>query len=404
MIDIEEALALVSQHAIPRKPVSLAIEAAVGLLLAEDVNSDIDSPPYDKSLMDGYAIVAEDSAAGRDRLRVLEEVTAGQVPTQSVITGQATRIMTGAPMPQGANAVVMVEHTETDTADECEYVTIHEQVKSGQNIMRQATSLRDGQVVIPTGRTIRPIEVGLATEVGQTRVQVFPKPKVAVISTGDELVPADQRPTGGQIRNSNGPMLYALAEQAGAVATNLGIARDRVEVLRERITEALDSDIVVLSGGVSAGVKDLVPAVLSDLEVREVFHKVRLKPGKPLWFGVRDDQRGPRLVFGLPGNPVSSLVCFHLFVRAAIGLLSGRQDVSLKECSATLSGPHEQRGARATYWPARLSKVGDGNRVELCDWRGSADLCTLSQATSLAHFPPGDRIFAAGESVQVVEL
>lgn len=405
MIDVEQALALVRQHATARAPATCPIQSAVGLRLAEDITSDIDSPPYDKSLVDGYAIVSEDLSAGTARLQVLEEVTAGQVPTHEVSPGHATRIMTGAPMPRGADTVVMIERTQVATVDSVQIVTIDDpKVKLGQNIMRQAASMHEGQVVIPAGTTVRPIEVGLATEVGQTRVQVIPQPSVAVISTGDELVPADRKPAGGQIRNSNGPMLCALAEQAGAKLVNLGIALDRVDELKLLVSQALESDIVVLSGGVSAGVKDLVPAVLTDLNVREVFHKVRLRPGKPIWFGTRDDERGPRLVFGLPGNPVSSLVCFHLFVQAAIVLLAGRDDVSLCEREARLSGTHEHRGERTTYWPARLTETSDGNRVKLCDWQGSADLCTLSLANCLVIFPPGDRTFADGESVRVAEL
>lgn len=405
MIDVEHALALVRQHARGRTPKSCAIESAVGLRLAEDITSDIDSPPYDKSLVDGYAIVADDLSSGIARLRVLEEVTAGNVPTRSVKFGQATRIMTGAPIPQGADAVVMIERTHVETIADGQIVTIEDQAaKSGQNIMRQAASMQAGQVVIPSGKTLRPIEVGLASEVGRTHALVIPRPSVAVISTGDELVPAGEKPTGGQIRNSNGPMLCALAERVGAISVNLGIARDRLDDLKALVSKALDCDVVVLSGGVSAGVKDLVPAVLGDLNVREVFHKVRLRPGKPLWFGVRDDERGARLVFGLPGNPVSSLVCFHLFVRAAIGCLAGHEDLSLPACEARLCGVHEHRGERATYWPARLTPTDDGNVVELCDWRGSADLCTMSRANCLASFPPGDQTFSDGESVHVTEF
>lgn len=405
MIDVEQALAMVFQHATARAPAICPIGSAVGLRLAEDVTSDIDSPPYDKSLVDGYAIVSEDLSAGTARLQVLEEVIAGQVPIREVSPGHATRIMTGAPLPRGADTVVMIERTQVATVDGDQVVSIDDpKIKQGQNIMRQAASMREGQVVVPAGTTVRPIEVGLATEVGRTQVRVIPKPSVAVISTGDELVPADRKPVGGQIRNSNGPMLCSLAEQADAKPVNLGIALDRMDDLKLLVSKALESDIVVLSGGVSAGVKDLVPAVLADLRVHEVFHKVKLRPGKPIWFGTRDDERGPRLVFGLPGNPVSSLVCFHLFVRAAVALLAGRDNASLCEREATLSGTHEHRGERTTYWPARLIDSGEYNQVKLCDWQGSADLCTLSRANCLAIFPPGDRTFVDGESVRVATL
>lgn len=404
MIDVEEAVRLVADYAESRTSILSPVAESLGLCLDEEIVADIDSPPYDKALVDGYAVVAEDLANGPTRLHIIEEVTAGFMPSKTVEVGRATRIMTGAPMPAGADAVVMIERTKVETVDQIEFVNIQQgQVQSGQNIMRRGASMRRGQVVVPAGTLLRPIEVGLAAEVGRTQVRVVPRPTVAVISTGDELVPADERPSGGQIRNSNGPMLCALAVQAGGTPTNLGIGRDQFEVLKELIDRALQCDIVVLSGGVSAGVKDLVPSVLAALDVQQVFHKVSLRPGKPLWFGVRSDPRGARLVFGLPGNPVSSLVCFHLFVRLAVRLLSGR-DGLLPECTAGLARAHVQRGERATYWPARLENESGQQRVDLLDWRGSADLCTLAQANCLAFFPPGERTYEKDQQVRVVAL
>jgi molybdopterin molybdotransferase len=227
---------------------------------------------------------------------------------------------------------------------------------------------------------------------------------VAVLATGNELVPADRRPAAGQIRNSNGPMLCALVAGAGGIAVDLGIGRDDAEPLSELVARGLGEDVLVLSGGVSAGVLDLVPRVLSELGVEEVFHKVRLKPGKPLWFGVT--RRGDRrtLVFGLPGNPVSSLVCFELFVRPALGRLAGRADNALPTVEARLTQPYAQRGDRPTYFPVRLRREAAQATVELLNWHGSADLQTLAQANGLAVFPADQQHFDAGDWVTVVCL
>ncbi len=246
-----------------------------------------------------------------------EEVTAGQVPQAPLQPGLATRIMTGAPVPAEAEAVVMVEQTQTSSdADGIEWVEIAEvRLPESGNIMLQGTSLRAGEVILSAGRTIRPLEIGLLAEVGRHQVQVSLVPSVAILSTGNELVDVDQSPQAGQIRNSNGPLLNALVQRAGAKPVPLGIGRDDLDDLRQLVAQGLQEDVLVLSGGVSAGVLDLVPQVLQELGVEQVFHKVDLKPGKPLWFGVNADTQ--TLVFGLPGNPVSSLVCCELFVRPA---------------------------------------------------------------------------------------
>jgi molybdopterin molybdotransferase len=243
-------------------------------------------------------------------------------------------------------------------------------------------------------------------EVGRAKVRAIPRPQVAIIATGDELVDASETPAPGQIRNSNGPLLAGLTAQAGAAVSMAGIARDNAASLRERISSALDSDLVVLSGGVSAGVLDLVPQVLAELGVQQVFHKVNLKPGKPLWFGVRPNEGGrpPTLVFGLPGNPVSSLVCFELFVRPAIQKLSGREPAGLTRQPAILTQEHRQRGDRPTYWPAVVSAAGGQTRVTPLPWKGSGDLRTLTDANALVCFPPGERRFEAGEVLDVLQL
>ncbi len=399
MLNIAEALKLVLDHATPLPAVPTPLGDARGRVLAESIVSDIDSPPHDKSIVDGYAVIAADTADLPTELTILEEITAGAVPTRTVDPGWATRIMTGAPVPPGADAIVMVEQTELAG----EHVRIvGRSAKTGQNIVRRGASLTRGQTVLQTGKLIRPIELGLLAEVGRTTVSAIATPKVAVLVTGNELVAPSETPGPGQIRNSNSSLLCGLAEQAsGGDVSNLGIARDNTAELERAIHAGLSHDVLILSGGVSAGVLDLVPKVLTQLGVAEVFHKVNLKPGKPLWFGVcRHTPNNQTLVFGLPGNPVSSLVCFELFVRPAIQMLRGLPPTGLRQAAAKLTCDHQQRGERPTYWPSSVN----GETVTPLSWKGSGDLRSLTDANCLALFPAEERIFHAGEVISVLLL
>ena len=402
MLSVDEALSLVLERAAPKAAASVDLDDALGQVLAEDIASDIDSPPHDKAMMDGYAVVAADLAGGAAELAIAEEVTAGQVPTVAIASGQATRIMTGAPIPAGADAVVMVERTEL--VGPARVRVDDPKLTVGTNIMPRATSLRVGQRVLAAGTSIRHIEIGVLAEVGRVTVPVIPCPRVAVLPTGDELVPASHTPAAGQIRNSNGPMLAAAARRAGADAFELDVARDEESAMHALVEEGLKRDVLLLSGGVSAGVKDLVPSVLADLGIEQVFHKVSLKPGKPLWFGYRDDTGSRTLVFGLPGNPVSSLVCFELFVRPALAKLAGIVAGGLKRCTALLTSSFHHRGDRPTYHPARLVANGDRDRVELIRWQGSSDLAAVANADALAIFEAGDKNFSAGAEVETLLL
>jgi molybdopterin molybdotransferase len=403
MLSVEQALQLVLESAQPLPAASAARRDVVGCVLAELIVSDIDSPPHDKAVVDGYALIAADVGSAGVELTILEEVTAGTVPTRSVEPGTATRIMTGAPLPAGADAVVMVEKT---TVIGNRVRILQAPVNSGQGIMRRAASLTRGQTVLQPGKVLRAVEAGLLAEVGRETVSIVPPPRVAVLATGNEVVPASAVPGPGKIRNSNGPLLAGLVGQAGGVAVPLGIARDEPVELRTKIETGLAHDVLVLSGGVSAGVLDLVPHVLAEVGVQQVFHQVNLKPGKPLWFGVNRhaDKHRQTLVFGLPGNPVSGLVCFELFVRPAIEKLSGRQPRGLRQVAAALTKDHQQRGERATYWPAAVETSGDKRKVAPLPWQGSGDLRTLTDANCLIQFPPGQRRFMTGEAVQVLLL
>ncbi len=405
MIDVSDALSLIFERASRRPPAKKPVGQAVGLVLAEDVASDIDSPPYDKALMDGYAVVASDLQSGTAELQVLEEVVAGATPSEVVVPGTATRIMTGAPMPDGADAVVIIENTELVGSPQSSVVRIRDDsVKPAQNIMRQGTSLHKGDVVLHKGRRLAAHDVGIMSEVGRHDALVYPQPSVAVLATGNELVPPDHVPGAGQIRNSNGPMLCALADKAGGASVDLGIGRDDEAELSRLVRRGLQEDVLVLSGGVSAGVLDLVPKVLEDGGVERVFHKVRVKPGKPLWFGAVPGTAGNTLVFGLPGNPVGTLVCFELFVRPALRAMAGKQADTHPMVEARLARPHKQRGDRPTYFPAVLRNESDTTLVEPLNWHGSADLSTLARADGLALFPAEKTRFEAGESITVLLL
>jgi molybdopterin molybdotransferase len=276
--------------------------------------------------------------------------------------------------------------------------------------MRRATSMAAGDVVLRSGHLLRPIELGVLAEVGRTEVRVVPRPRVAVLATGNELVPPEVKPGAGHIRNSNSPMLVAAARAAGAESFDLGIARDQLDSMQAMIAKGLEADVLVLSGGVSAGVLDLVPSVLKSLGVEQVFHKISIKPGKPLWFGVlrrerknQDGEQGDTLVFGLPGNPVSSLVGFELFVRPALARLAGRE-FAAEYVSARLAAAFTHRGDRPTYHPAELKADAEQAVATPLRWKGSADLRTLSAANALLVFPAGDYTLAAGDEVRAMRL
>lgn len=399
MLSVTQAQEIVLRHALSLPPEGVSLTpAALGLVLAEDVASDVDMPPFDKSLMDGYAIRATDLATGKATLTILEEITAGSIPTRPIGSGQASRIMTGAPLPSGADAVVMIERTRLTDGDR---VAIEDTpAKSGQNILQRGKEMQRGDVVLSSGAVLRPQEFGVLATVGRTAARVHPAPVVALISTGDEVVEASRQPGPGQIRNGNGPMLAAQIARAGGVPRDLGIAADRLEVLRERIADGLRSPMLVLCGGVSAGVADLVPQVLHDLGVEAHFHKVEMKPGKPIFFGTRDQT----LVFGLPGNPVSSFVCFELFVRPAIRRLRGHGDAGPNWVRAVLAEDYAYRSDRPTYHPASLDAAEHGWRVRAVPWFGSPDLRGLVRSNALVLLEPNRGEHRAGNIYQTMRI
>lgn len=396
MLSVPEAQAIVLKHAAALPPKATPLSAALGLVLAEDIASNLDMPPYDKAMMDGYALRCADLRNGKATLKIIEEITAGRTPEKTLGPTQAARIMTGAPVPQGADAVVMVERTRL--RDDGQVEVDDPGLERGKNILRQGREMRRGDTVLKAGAVLRPQELGLLATVGRSTVGAIPAPCVAVLSTGDEVVDADQVPGPGQIRNSNGPMLMGQVSRAGGVPIYLGIARDRLDSLRPLVAEGLRAPILVLSGGVSAGKLDLVPGVLEELGVVAHFHKVTMKPGKPVFFGTT----ASTLVFGLPGNPVSSYVCFELFVRPALRRLAGHAEPGPRVVQAALAADFAYKTDRPTYHPVQLRDSERGYVAQPQPWFGSPDLRALTQANAFVLFPPGEHQHQAGQTFPVI--
>ena len=403
MLTVDAAYRLIVHSVVPREPVSTPLGDAQGLALAGAITSGADSPPFDKSMMDGYAVRAVDIVPGIE-LPVVGEIHAGQTFAGDFSGAGVIRIMTGAPIPAGADAVVRIEETElvSSTAEQRVRIKIGP-LRPGRDVVPRGQSMRRGETVLPAGRILRAAEIGLLAELGCSTIAVRPRPTVAVIATGDELVPVDASPGPAQIRNTNEPMLAAQVRQAGGVARPLGIVRDDAAALEARIRQGLEADILCLSGGVSAGKKDLVPAALEACGVEQVFHKLAMKPGKPLWFGrlpaARSQDGRPRWIFGLPGNPVSSMVCFDLFVRTALRRLQGIDPAIPIAVPARIGTNLAFKDDRPTWLPVRVEWGAEGPLVYPVGWRGSSDLRATVEAHGTAHFPAGERQYVTGDAV-----
>jgi len=443
MIELADALALVERTAAPLPPRRLRLLDAVGRRLAAGIVADCDSPPWDRAMMDGFAVRDADLVGGGIvELEVAMDLAAGDVTALALRPGTCARIMTGAPVPPGADAIVPIERAVDGTANAHGggRVRLHDdRYRPGQHVGRQGTAFRRGQEVLAgiltagsrgilsagsrgiltagsRGMRLGAAEIGLAAESGATHVVVEPPVRVAILQTGSELVPHEAVPAFGQTRNSNGPMLTAAVTLLGGEAIPLGITADRPEPLRAAVSRGLAADVLVLSGGVSAGDLDLVPGILAACGVEQVFHKVRLKPGKPVWFGrlSRPAGESPTLVFGLPGNPVSSLVCFELFVRPALAILAGRprDEWHLPRTTAVLTAPVKAVADRPVYLPGRLRPAAGSSatggrgagrlEAEPLPWTGSSDLFGMAGASGLIALPAGGGTFPAGAEVEVL--
>ena len=405
MIDVQQAVQLIRQASQPLETESIAVVDALGRVTAGPVCADLDAPPFDKSMMDGFAVAAADITAANTNFAVIDSLAAGQTPGQALRPGTAIQIMTGATLPPRADAVVMLEDASFDAA--AKTVTIRAtSVRPGQNILRQGSVFRRGNQLFAAGHRILAHDVGLLAEAGASPLIVRRIPSVAVIATGNEICDPEEMPGPGKIRNSNGPLLVNLVRAQQGLPLYLGGVGDDEQELANACYRGMAADVLILTGGVSTGMLDLVPRVLKSLNVEQVFHKVSLKPGKPVWFGLSQSGEHRCLVFGLPGNPVSSFVCFHLFVREGLAALAGQDasgDPSQREAAtrAYLTQAHEIRGDRPTYWPSRL-QIDDGRAtVQPLDWKGSADQRCLTRANCLAVFPEGNRTYSANDLIEV---
>lgn len=398
MIQVKEAIGIILEEIKPLKAEETDVLSALDRVLAEDVFAARPNPPWDNSAMDGYALISSDiKGAGPDSpaiLNVIYDLPAGSEPKGAVKKGTAVRIMTGAPMPEGADAVVMVENTAKGPDDT---VLIRAMARPGENIRKSGEDFKAGELVVKAGSLIRPAEVAMLATIGRPRVNVRRRPRVAIISTGTELVDIDEVPPKGKITNSNGYMLSALVAEAGAEPVHLGIAVDTKEALLEKLRAALSSDCIITSGGVSVGDYDFVKDVLKEMGSHMIFWKVALKPGKPLAFGVI----GGKPAFGLPGNPISSLVSFEQFVRPALLKMAGVKEIFRRVLPARLTTDVKLKPGRMNFIRAALRIKDGGFTVSPLEGQGSGMIRSMVQANSFIIVPADSTGYKKGEIVKV---
>jgi molybdopterin molybdotransferase len=378
----------------PLRRESIEIEQAFGRVLAGDVRADRDYPPFNRSTRDGFALRASDATAPGARLECVGELRAGGSFAVPLKLGQCVEIMTGAGVPDGADAVAMIEHTKRDG----QTITLDRTVHSGDHIVPRGSEARKGVLLVAAKARMGYAEMALAAQAGATRLEAFTIPSVAILSTGDEVVDARALPGPLQVRNSNGISIEVLARTAGAEPVQLGNAPDEIGALRKAIERGLEEDILVLSGGVSMGKYDLVEQVLSDLGAEFHFTGVAIRPGRPAVFATCRD----KLVFGLPGNPVSTMVTFELFVLPAIDVLSGAVPRSLPVFRATAATPIHEKGPMTHFLPARIEWEGREARVTQLPWQGSGDIVALALANGYLVVGPERPDISVGESVDVL--
>ncbi len=398
MISVDIAVKIVEDAIKPLPVKTIPFENSLGFCLAQDMQSDIDMPPFDRSAMDGYAVIAEDTTTAPVELTVIEDIAAGHMPTKKVSRGQASRIMTGAAVPEGANAVVKFEETEDLLVNN--RVKILRSIDRGRNISNRGEDMQVGQTVLRKGMPIRPQEIGILATIGKSHIGVFSAPTVGIISTGDELVDVGLKPSIAQIRNSNGYSLSAQARRLKAEVEILGIVKDTKEEISNMMRKGFRKDILILSGGVSMGEYDLVGDVMKDLNTQIYFEKVALRPGKPVIFGRKDTT----FIFALPGNPVASFVTFELFIYPAIRKMMGFTDIHRTTLKASLETEILVRRKRREYRPAFLRMHNNTWLVSPVEWHGSADLLATTMANCLLVVREDAEKLAAGQLVDVISL
>lgn len=406
MIPIAKAIKLIDRETLELGSEKLELLATVGRVLAENIVADTDLPPFDRSMMDGYAVVAADTKTTPATLRIVGESAAGRGWHKRLKRGEAVRIMTGAPVPSGADAVQKLELTVENDGS----VTIYEATKKGQNTVRRAAEIKGGKRIFAPGEIITENMIAALASFGYAKVKVRKRPRVAILGTGSEIVDITKRPGRDQIRNSNSVMLDVLCRRFGAETRVLDPVGDNKDDLKTTIADIvgpkkskiqnLKSEILILTGGVSVGKYDHTKAALTELGAKIFFERVCLKPGKPAVFA----RLGKTLIFGLPGNPVSAAVTFHLFARKAILGLQGAGVTDLKTDHAVLAENAKAARDRDTFIPARLETNKSGQLVAIpLKSRGSSDFVAFARADSLIFIPKG-KMVKAGERVEIAVL
>ncbi|MBI3893893.1 MAG: molybdopterin molybdotransferase MoeA [Candidatus Wallbacteria bacterium] len=402
MLTVEEALQTVLGHAAALAPVVLPIAETLGCVLAEPIVAPGDLPAWPNSAMDGYAVQAA-STAGATRqtpaaLEVVGQIGAGQMFQGTVGGGQALKIMTGAPVPDGADAIVIVEETDGAASGR---VAVYRPAAPGDHIRPRGEEVRAGETVLSPGRPIRPAEIGMFATLGYARVRVHARPRVAVLATGDELAGPGEPLRPGQIRNSNGFSLAAQVASAGAVAVPLGVARDdRGELLQKMRQGLLEAQVLLTSGGVSMGEFDFVAGIMRELEATIHFDRVAMAPGKPTTFATAGD----RLLFGLPGNPVSTMVSFELFVRPALRKMAGAARLFRPRIEAALSTDFKKRPGRRTYVRCLVTAGPGGYSLTPTGTQSSGVLRSMALANALAIVEAPVERLPAGSRLPVILL
>jgi molybdopterin molybdotransferase len=415
MISVEEALEQVLSYVEVLEPERKPILDCLGQVLAEDVYSTIDIPPLDNSAMDGYALRAKDTRGASESspryLAVVGEVAAGSMPTKEVKPGTAIRIMTGAPLPEGADAVVRFEDTDEvsrkSSRGDVSHIGILCQAKKGLNVRCRGEDIARGNLILKKGRVLRPQEIGVLASLGRSTALVIRRPIVAILATGDELIGVDQPLAPGQIYDSNTYTIAAEVSRYGGIPKILGIGRDSVQSLNEKIAEGLDADMLITSGGVSKGDYDIVKDILA--EHGEIgFWTVCMKPGKPLAFGVmkkvagRKKRKVPHL--GLPGNPVSSMITFEQFARPAILKMTGKKMLAKPTIRAIIEDDISDNDGRRLFARVMVTKHGGQYHASLTGPQGSGILTSLAKANGLAIIPESSQGVKAGDMVEVQML